>query len=115
MFWTVLLYNKSSKQEESFCNEFLNYLATLNIAESVNEGYQEPTDCFLNGVAKSYDSSFPSQNSLELNFTCVLYLHTTYNGSLILISEDEAGESPLESKEDESQLTFSELNLNKIL
>ena len=74
----------------------------------MDESYQESADCLLNGVVKIHDSSFAAPNSLELNFTCMLYLHKTYNGNLILVSEDEKEELQLQNKEYESKLTFSE-------
>ena len=74
----------------------------------MDESYQESADCLLNGVVKIHDSSFAAPNSLELNFTCMLYLHTTYNGSLFLISEDEKEELQMEDDVYESLLTFSE-------
>ena len=84
------------------------YKATLNVTESMGENYQEPTGCVLNEVISIPGTFFAAPNSLQLNFTCFLYLHTIYNGSLVLIINDDKEEIQLENEDNESLLTFSE-------
>ena len=74
----------------------------------MNENYQEPTSCILNEVISIPGTFFAAPNSLQLNFTCLLYLHTMYNGSLVLINNDDEEEIQLENDDYERLLTFSE-------
>ena len=77
------------------------------MTESVDESYHEPDSCLLNEV-EAYNSFLVVDNTLQLNFTCTLYLHTIYDGHLLLIRNKEMGQLELEGENYEILLTFSE-------
>ena len=97
-----------SLKETSFCSNFSEYLATLNISEPMDMNYVEPAECLLNEVVRIHNSCLDAPNTLQLNFTCMLNLHTTYNGSLHLIIDDNKGELQLGNEEYESLIKFGE-------